>query len=84
MFDSYGLQLFYAESRESARLGAQCYCSEFLIVLRLQPQRGSFERGLRGRAPSPKRWLLLLPDSSDRQALRRLRVYLRWHAQTSF
>jgi|GEM_PF-2563492 len=78
LFDSYGLQLFYPDKRYLARLGAQCYCSEFLIVLCIY-----LEQDLRGRAGISKRWLLLLPDSSDRDALRKLRIYLRWRAQTS-
>lgn len=83
LFDSDGLQLFYAYQRQPARLGAQCYCSEFLIVLCIQLEQSSPEEGVRGRAGKSKRWLLLLPDSSDEDALRKLRVYLRWRAQTS-
>ena len=36
--------------------------------------------GLRTNAQKRK-WIVLLPDSSDRESLRRLRVWLRWSAQ---
>lgn len=80
MFDSQGLQLFYTDRRERARLGTQCYCSEFLVVLSLHLEQGALEEGSLIRSHKPKRWLILLPDSSTPDALRRLRVYLRWHA----
>ena len=81
LFDTHGLQVFYAGQRLRARLGAQCYCSEFLIVLNLHLEQDVPEEGVRSGAVLPARWLLLLPDASNQDALRRLRVYLRWHAQ---
>lgn len=78
-----GLQLFYAGLPQPARLGAYCYCSELLVVLSFQLEHGGRVESLRGGEWARKRWLVLLPDSSDADALRRLRVYLRWHAQIS-
>lgn len=80
LFEPHAVQLFYADLRLPARVGAQCFCSEFLVVLRVEPEQGLLEEALEGRAKMAKRWLVLLPDSSNRDALRRLRVYLRWHA----
>lgn len=80
LFDSHGLQLCYAKQRSPARLGSQCYCSEFLVVLSIEQELEKPEEEVRGRAVA-KRWLVLLPDSSSPDALRRLRVYLRWHAK---
>lgn len=81
LFDSHGLQLCYAWRRSRARLGAQCYCTEFLVVLSVELESDQPEDEVWGRAVV-RRWLVLLPDSSSPDALRRLRVYLRWHAQT--
>lgn len=81
LFDQYGVQLFFAGQRVPVRLGAQCHCNEFLVLLPLEFEQEALEGELRGGAAGRKRWLLLLPDSSDADALRKLRVYLRWHAQ---
>ena len=81
LFDSYGLQLFYANQRQPAQLGQQCYCSEFLVVLSIRPERGVDEDDEGAITNRCRRWLLLLPDSTDPEALRRLRVYLRWYVQ---
>lgn len=81
LFDQHGLQVFYEGQRLQARLGAQCYCSEWFIALCIHLKQDSPGEGRRSGAGECRRWLLLLPDSSDAQALRRLRVYLRWHAQ---
>lgn len=83
LFDSRAVQLVYAGQRVAACLGAQCYCSELLVVLRVEPEQGVLEDGLPGSTGRGKRWLVLLPDSSTPDALRRLRIYLRWHAQSS-
>lgn len=80
LLDQTGLQLLYGQRRVSAQLGAQCYCSEYLLVLRVRLELDQLEEA-QGRALERDRWLVLLPDSSTRDALRRLRVYLRWYAQ---
>lgn len=80
LLDQNGLQLIYGQRRVPARLAAQCYCSECLLVLRvvLEPEQ---HEETQGRALGRQCCLVLLPDSSTRDALRRLRVYLRWHAR---
>lgn len=80
LLDQYGLQLLYGQQLVPARLGAQCYCSEYLLVLRVLLKPDEMDQA-QGRALHSQLWLVLLPDSSTPSALRRLRVYLRWHAQ---
>lgn len=82
-FDTFGMQLIFSDRRESVCLGAQCHCSEYLVVLNFKMASDTRQEGLGGSRGSSRRWLLLLPDSSNPDALRKLRVYLRWHAQIS-
>lgn len=80
-FDTKGIQLIYSDRRESVRLGAQCHCNEYLVVLNFKLTPDVLKPELEGKGRSSTRRLLLLPDSSNPEALRKLRVYLRWHAQ---
>lgn len=83
MFNKQGLQLIDKDKSLPARLDAQCYCSEYLIALCILVERDSHAQHRLWRIWSRRRWLLLFPDSSSADALRRLRVFLRWHAQAS-
>ena len=80
LLDQSGLQLIYGQRRVPARLTAQCFCSEYLLVLRLVLEPDQDDEA-QGRACGRHCCLVLLPDSSTRDGLRRLRVYLRWHAR---
>ncbi len=80
LLDQSGLQLIYRQRRVPARLAAQCYCGEYLLVMRLVLEPNQHDEA-QCRDLGRQCCLVLLPDSSTRDGLRRLRVYLRWHAR---
>lgn len=71
LFDAHGLTIVENGVRTRARLGSQCHCNEFIVVLSIVAESE------RTRCASPLR-IVLLPDSSSVESLRKLRLYLRW------
>jgi len=81
IFNSHELVVVAENQSFPARLGSKCYCGEFWVALRIDLEKGSLEQSARKSNPRFGRWLLLLPDSSSTEGLRKLQIYLRWHAR---
>lgn len=69
--DRSGLCVMHGGNWIDVRLLPDTYISSWLIVLRFRADS------------APLSCLCLLPDSADPDALRRLRVWLRWHARSA-